>query len=640
MFISEEAARASLSEAGLAGHADALLSLSRPSIRLRSWRTKVETPTPLRPTPIKGLSRNVVAVAASDEHALAVLVDGSVVAWGNNGRGQLGDGTRVDRSASRQVLGLDHDVVAVAAGAAHCLALRRDASVVAWGWNGQGQLGDGTVTDSSTPVPVRLQSVTAIAALGSTSFALTDDGSVWAWGANHAGDLGDGSTDDRSTPGPVLGLRGNVRLIAPRFAILGDGSVRGWGFNGYGQVGDGTTITRLVPVDVPALRGVTAIVSGGGHVLALRTDGSVLAWGANWDGELGDGTTESRPSPVPVEGLGGAVTHIAAGRGHSLAVRGDGSVVAWGKNRSGQLGDGTTIGRLLPVAVDGLNTEVVAVAADGSPTENHSYALTADGSVLVWGTARPDDETSDASDGLFVGTTKLGGAPDLPAGTDWPMVDGRPLTFVAQIDLAEVAPFDSRRLLPATGLLSFFYDTQGWPSGYDPSERDGWRVRFSDGSDPQWRRLRFPASLPSSSRLPEAVLWPSAEITLPPFPSLSLDQLAFSHEDSNSYQDFQLRHDAAPMHHLLGHEEPIQRSRIQELDCYLNFHGLTDTSYRDLESSGSGPAPGDWVLLLQVDSDSAAGVEWGDVGRLYYWIQHKDLLARRFDNTWLIYQSH
>jgi len=305
------------------------------------------------PVQVSGLS-GVAAIAAGDYHSLAVKDDGSVWAWGYNGYGQLGDGTWNHRYAPVQVSGLS-GVVAVAAGYSHSLAVKDDGSVWAWGYNGYGQLGDGTTIARSAPVQVigLLSNVVAVAAGHSHSLAIKDDGSVWAWGQNRYGGLGDGTTANRYTPVQVNNLSGVAAIAAGDFyslALKGDGSVWGWGDNGYGQLGDGTTANRYTPVQAAGLSGVAAIGAGSYHSLAVKNDGSVWAWGYNGDGQLGDGTTTDSYTPVQASGLSG-VSAVAAGSYHSLAVNGDGSVWAWGTNWSGQLGDGTTIDSYTPLQV-------------------------------------------------------------------------------------------------------------------------------------------------------------------------------------------------------------------------------------------------------------------------------------------------
>jgi alpha-tubulin suppressor-like RCC1 family protein len=273
-----------------------------------------------------GFIGNITAVAAGTNFSLALKDDGTVWAWGYNSSGQLGDGTTVSRSVPVQVAGLDK-VTAISAGAGYSLAIKKDGSVVGWGYNGDGELGIGTTVDSLSPVPVSgLTGVTAVCAAYQHSLALKSDGTVWAWGGNDNGELGNASTTSSTTPVQVNGLIGMI-----------------------------------------------AIASGAdsSHCMALKSDGTVWAWGTNIDGELGTGTTfKNSAVPVQVKDRTGSsnltkIKGIATGNSFSLAIASDGTVWGWGYNTSGQLGDGTTDRRTLPVQVQGLKN-VIAVTADAS----------------------------------------------------------------------------------------------------------------------------------------------------------------------------------------------------------------------------------------------------------------------------------
>ena len=340
------------------------------------------------PVDVVGLTSGVTAIAAGGWHTCALVGSGGVTCWGRNWDGQLGDGTTADRSTPVDVVGLTSGVTAVAAGGSHTCALTAGGGVKCWGWNRYGQLGDGTTTQRSTPVDVvgLTSGVTAIAAGWSHTCALTAGGGVTCWGAN-SGQLGDGTTTDRSTPVDVVGLTSGVTAIAAggshTCALTASGGVTCWGNNWRGQLGDGTTTDRSTPVDVVGLTsGVTAIAAGGSHTCALTASGGVTCWGNNWRGQLGDGTTTDRSTPVDVVGLTSDATAIAAGEYHTCALTAGGGVTCWGANEYGQLGDGRwTTWRSTPVDVVGLTSSVTAIAAGGS----HTCALTAGGAVTCWG---------------------------------------------------------------------------------------------------------------------------------------------------------------------------------------------------------------------------------------------------------------
>ncbi|WP_029126508.1 RCC1 domain-containing protein [Salinispora oceanensis] len=326
------------------------------------------------------------AIAATGDHSLALTSTGTVLAWGENLDGQLGDGTTTRRSTPVNVdLPPGTEATAIAAGDDHSLALTSTGTVLAWGDNSEGQLGDGTTTNSSTPVNVDLPpgtEVTAIAGGDDHSLALTSTGTVLAWGENNDGELGDGTTTSKSTPVNVnLPAGVTITAIAAHgdhsLALTSTDAVLAWGANFGGQLGDGTTTNRSAPVNVnlPAGVTITAIAAGDEHSLALTPTGTVLTWGDNSEGQLGDGTTTNRSTPVNVNlPAGVTVTTITGGNLYSLAVTSTGALLAWGANFGGQLGDGTTTNRSTPVNVDlPPGTIITAVAAGDA----HSLALTA-----------------------------------------------------------------------------------------------------------------------------------------------------------------------------------------------------------------------------------------------------------------------
>jgi alpha-tubulin suppressor-like RCC1 family protein len=239
-------------------------------------------------------------------HTVALKNDGTFWVWGNNYYGQLGDGTNTNRNTPVPVSGLTGIITAISAGVFNTVALKNDRTVLAWGLNSSGQLGDGTTTDSDTPVPVSgLINVIAISAGESYAVALKNDGTVWAWGSNGYGQLGDGSTIEKHTPVPVSGLTGIITAISAgelhTVALKNDGTVWAWGRNNYGQLGDGTTTDSDTPVQASGLTGITAIAAGESHTVALKNDGTLWAWGRNNYGQLGDGTTTDSDTPVQVK---------------------------------------------------------------------------------------------------------------------------------------------------------------------------------------------------------------------------------------------------------------------------------------------------------------------------------------------------
>jgi alpha-tubulin suppressor-like RCC1 family protein len=342
------------------------------------------TPSAAATTPV------VVAISAGGNHTCAITNGGAVKCWGYNGQGQLGDGTIVNSSTPEDVSGLSSGVAAISAGANHTCAVTTSGGVRCWGANYAGQLGDGTATNRSRPVDVSglTSGVVAISAGGQHTCALSSAGGVKCWGANFSGQLGDGTTTDRSTPVDVSGLTSAVVAISaggPHTCVLtSTGGVKCWGDNGRGELGDGTTTNSSTPVDVVGLSvGVTAI-SGGDekHTCAVATSGGATCWGFNGSGQLGNGTLADSPVPVAVSGLGSGVAAIDGGGFHTCGVTSGGGAKCWGAGSSGQLGNGFPgIDSSTPVAVSGLSSGVGALSAG----EYHSCALTTDGSVECWG---------------------------------------------------------------------------------------------------------------------------------------------------------------------------------------------------------------------------------------------------------------
>ncbi|RKS72075.1 alpha-tubulin suppressor-like RCC1 family protein [Actinomadura pelletieri DSM 43383] len=330
--------------------------------------------------PVGGLGE-VRAVAGGARHSLAIAADGTVVAWGANDQGQLGDGTNRDSRVPVPVLAPDGGpgrltgVVAVSANNDFSMALRRDGTVVTWGDGSSGQRGIGERTSPRFPTTVKspdgrraLRDVAAIAADGHTELVLRRNGQVLAWGANDYGMVGDGTREDRSLPVPVRGLDGAGRLkdvvriaIGGQYglALLRDGRVVSWGHNDLGQLGDGTRNGRLTPAPVRGVGGngvldrVISVAAAEKHGYAVRADGTVVAWGNNTAGQLGDGTLKLRETPVEVVGRGDekrlrGVAQVFAGEAYGAAVLTNGTTLTWGAGGSGQLGSGKRAPRSRP----------------------------------------------------------------------------------------------------------------------------------------------------------------------------------------------------------------------------------------------------------------------------------------------------
>ncbi|WP_052706730.1 RCC1 domain-containing protein [Streptomyces rubellomurinus] len=358
--------------------------------------TKTQRLTPTSVVGLSGAELNSVAAggtggtgATVTGFGLALLANGTVEAWGKNDKGQLGNGTTstTDEWAVPALVAGLGGVQAVAAGGAHALALLKDGTVQAWGLNDKGQLGDGTNTNANLPVTVAgLDSVKAIAAGDAFSMALLADGTVKTWGNNDKGQLGvtakpSSSTAAVPTPTPttrttamqipeLTTVKGIAAGASHAFALLADGSVMAWGLNDKGQLGDDSIVNKPYPVPVLELKNVTALSAGASHSIALLQDKTLRGWGLNDKGQVGDGTQTQRNTSVPIPGVTGAIG-IASGASHNLAVLSDGTVQAWGLNDKGQLGDGTTKDKATPVQVLAKSGAVSMVAAPS----NGSFSL-------------------------------------------------------------------------------------------------------------------------------------------------------------------------------------------------------------------------------------------------------------------------
>jgi uncharacterized protein YwqG len=276
---------------------------------------------------------------------------------------------------------------------------------------------------------------------------------------------------------------------------------------------------------------------------------------------------------------------------------------------------------------------------------------------------------------LHVGLSKFGGTPDLPATAEWPMWKGQPLAFIAQVRMADTARYRSAHVgpeggflfgehfrmtatsrydpthdLPESGFLFFFYDPLQSVWGFDPGDREAWRVLYFDGPEAELCSRPLPAyhtedeTVGPDLEFNEFAIEFSRGLSLPPWESSDINALHFTEDELNAYFRLlravaEMNHGSAVRHRLLGYPDQIQGD--MQLECQLVSHGLycgNSSGYQDPRRAALEAGVKDWQLLLQIASDDDLGMMWGDVGCIYYWIRQEDLGARSFEKVWFSLQ--
>lgn len=310
---------------------------------------------------VNGVGLQVAQVSSSYTHTCAVTPAGAAVCWGQNSKGELGDGSTTARNYPVAVQGLGSGVAQVSAGDKFTCAVTTAGMAYCWGFAADGRFGDGATLDRSVPgpaIPALGSTVASIAAGDRRACALSTAGAVTCWG------LGFGAT-----PTAVSGFEAGVTQIAVERNVCAvqNGAAKCLGANSYGQLGNGNTTTSSTPVQVSGLEnGVSQVTLGDQHGCAIH-NGAAKCWGYGEQGNLGNGSNSNRTTPVNVQGLESGVSHIASGASHTCAVH-NGAVKCWGWNASYQLGDGSTSNRNSPVSTPGLSSGVTRVATGYSHT--------------------------------------------------------------------------------------------------------------------------------------------------------------------------------------------------------------------------------------------------------------------------------
>lgn len=320
-------------------------------------------------------------VAISYLHGCAVLSDGSVQCWGNNRHGELGSNQVAVAVTPIAVPGIT-SAIDISVGYTHSCALLADGTIECWGDNSVGQVGNGTISSTGVFSPVQvtgINSATAISTDGSTNCAIVSGGAVKCWGNNAFGQLGNNSTTYSAVP-VSAGSIANAVSISGGCAVLSSGSIVCWGDNGVGEFGNNTTTSSLTPV--AAASGITTAVSvsgGTGQTCAVLANHTVMCWGFNLTGQLGNGTTTNSLTPVPVSGITTAVA-VSTHSYITCARLSDGGVQCWGAGYNGSLGNGMYADSAVPVTVTGMST-----ATDLSVGEYSVCAVSSLGKMQCWG---------------------------------------------------------------------------------------------------------------------------------------------------------------------------------------------------------------------------------------------------------------
>lgn len=364
------------------------------------------------PVDVTGLTSGVVALAAGNSDTCALLATGGVRCWGYNAFGELGNNAIANSNVPVDVVTSVSDstplsdVRAIAAGSYHTCALTNTGSLLCWGYNNLGQLGINSTTDSHAPVNVvtsagdstPLSGINAISGGAYHTCALTTAGTVLCWGYNNYGQLGNNSTAENHAPVDVwtssadsTPLGGVIAISTGEShtcALTSGGGVECWGMGDYGQIG--TSSTTSTPVAVSGLTsGVSAVAAGKYHTCVVTTAGGVSCMGYNNYGGLGNNSTINSNTPVDVSGISsGSAVAISAGYFTTCAVTASGGVSCWGRNDYGQLGNNSTTESHIPVAVwtgSGNSTPLSGIRAVATGFYMHTCALTTAGGVKCWG---------------------------------------------------------------------------------------------------------------------------------------------------------------------------------------------------------------------------------------------------------------
>ena len=321
------------------------------------------------PVQISGGGYNWKLIAAGNYTTAAIKTDGTLWTWGS----YVGDGTTVSKSSPILIYGGSTDWKDVKIYNSHAIAIKTDGTLWTWGSNGYGQLGIDNRTDRTTPVQTIVGGTDwrSVSVGKNFSASIKIDGTLWTWGRNNNGQLGDNTIVNKSSPIPVSGGGTNWKLIScgqyHTAAIKTDGTLWLWGDNNSGQLGDNTLVDKYTPVQISGGGTNWKLVSGGKyHTAAIKTDGTLWLWGDNNSGKLGDNTTTGKSTPIQTISVGTNWNTVVTGLDITAAIKTDGTLWLWGKNNYGQLGNNTTSYKSTPIQTisAGVNWKLIACTGD------------------------------------------------------------------------------------------------------------------------------------------------------------------------------------------------------------------------------------------------------------------------------------
>lgn len=343
-------------------------------------------------------------IAGGEQHTCVINGAGGVLCWGKNFYGQLGNGTTTQSDTPVPVTGLSSGAISITAGSDFTCALMKAGTVQCWGYNVQGNVGNGTTVDAHVPAQVLdvagTGPLSGIVAIGSGQYhtcAVTGAGAVLCWGDDDMGELGPEHTVFRSgLPYQVTGIPADIVAVSGgayfECALTSKGNVWCWGTSGGGQLGAGPNLPNENPVEVlntagtAPLSGITGIAASFSNACAVTSSSELVCWGDNQDGEDGNNTNIANPIPVQVLDTTGksalsGIAEASGGTGDTCALTTTGGVLCWGSPNNGDLGNQNDRFSEIPVQVSGLTTGVTQIASG----YRHNCAILSDGTVTCWG---------------------------------------------------------------------------------------------------------------------------------------------------------------------------------------------------------------------------------------------------------------